>query len=491
MKRTLLTSLLVFGFVGFALSAMAQDKVKLASGKFITGDIVAILEGGAIEIVTPEAKLVTIAADQVADVRRGAPLTSRVNQKLAEIDARNPEALFKVASWAFESRGLRKDGKRLAARVVAFKPDHAQAREMLGHVLALGTWYPDSRSAFLAVKDRMKDDGYEFFKKGWIKKELLPFLKEAPADWVLWQNFYWRSLTEVRKERGDKLWKKEWYTGEDAKLVETLERIEKMTGDDCHAGQAGTCKVYCYLGREEAREAAERQQKARTWFIETFDVMKRRPLIRRFPAKIDWVLSGEAAFLKFLSGRVSGRQYALSRKTGNHAAGFFYCGHLGKEAWKWSLVSHMGLAMMRAYWVGGPIPAWIMVASGHQAEMAVMGDVRVQWVHIGAYDQDVKIPQLRGHAMKEIKAAVREYYQNQPMPGLRVMMSKDMNELTQELDTLGVVYLSYLMENHKETWLDFLTKPVLKANNVRERFEHHFKMTFEEMDQKFRKWLGL
>ena len=110
-------------------------------------------------------------------------------------------------------------------------------------------------------------------------------------------------------------------------------------------------------------------------------------------------------------------------------------------------------------------------------------------MHIGAYDQDVKIPELKGHSMKEVKAAVREYYQDNPMPGLRAMMSKDMNELTQEMDTLGTVYLLYLIENHKETWLEFLTKAAPKAQNVRERFEHHFKMTFEEMDLAFRKWL--
>jgi len=481
------------GVLVLAASLAAQDRVKLTTGKFVTGDILAIVEGR-VELVTPEAVLEVIPAELVAEVRRGEPFSARVRARLAEIDERNPQALFEVAKWAEEARGMRSESLRLLRRAVALRPDFPEARERLGHVLALGTWYPDARTAYTAVKDRMTADGYVYHKQGWIKKELLPYLKETPADWLLWQNFLWRSVTEIRKERGDLLWKKEWYVGEETRLVRTLKEIEALTGDDCHAAKAGPCEVYCYLGREEAQEAAERQLKARQWFVATFEVKQRRRMLETSPTKVDWVLSGDASFQKYLDHMrkrgMSQGQYNLSLRTGNYAAGFFYCGHLGREAWKWSLVSHMGLAMMRAFWVGGETPAWITVASGHHAELNVMGDVRVQWVHIGAYDQEVKIPELRGHSMKEIKEAVLSYYRDHEMPSLRAMMSKDMNELTQEIDTLGTVYLLFFLEEHKETWLDFLTQPAPKAQNVRERFEHHFKMTFEAMDLKFREWLG-
>jgi len=231
------------------------------------------------------------------------------------------------------------------------------------------------------------------------------------------------------------------------------------------------------------------------WFVKAFDVAKRRSWLVKYPGKIDWVLSGDEAFKRYLDKRGrAGRSkagYELSLRTGNTASGFNYVGHLGKEAWKHSLVSHMGMAMMDAYWVrkGYRVPAWIRVASAHHAELAVFGDVRVQWVHVKAYDQKVKIPELEGHSMKEIKQAVRDYYQNEPMPSLRSMMSKDMNELTQELDTLGTVYLLFFLEEHKETWLNFLTTPIPEEQNVRERFERHFKMTFEDMDRKFAEWL--
>ena len=487
----LLTGLLLFPALG-----AAQDFVKLTDGKVVRGDILAVVDGD-VEIVTPACELKTISGDEVADVRRGKGLSPRVVLRLKTIDARDPEALMKVAEWALQARGLKKDARRLLRRVVAFKPAGPRARELLGQVHALGTWYPDARAAYTAVRERMKADGYVYIKRGWIKKELASFLKASPKDWVLVRGFEWRSLAEIRKERGDRIWKKEWYSGEEAKLVKTLKRIEEVTGDDCHAAHVGTCKVFCYLGREESREAAERQQKARDWFVETFEVEKRRSYIKKHPLKVDFVLSGDEAFRRYLDDRkkkrsISQARYELCLRTGNTANGMFYCGHLGKQAWKYSLVSHMGLAMLRNFYAGGKCPAWIMVASGHHAELAIFGDVRVQWVHLGAYDQEIEVPKLEGHGMKQIKDAVREYYKDRPMPSLRVLSVKDMNELTQELATLGTVYMQFLLEEHKEKWLKFLTnKGAKRFNNVRERFEHHFQMTFEAMDQELRKWLGM
>jgi len=474
--------------------ASAQDKVKLVTGKTMPGDIV-VVEDGDVVMVTPNGLLATIKSDQVAEIRRGPSLKKKVLERLESLNPRDPKKLFEVAKWAYESRAFRNDGKRLLRRVLAIDPAHAGAHDLLGHVYALETWYPDSRTAYLAVKERMLNDGFAYHKKGWIKKELLPFLKAAPGDWVLWENFLWRSLSEIRKERGDRLWKKEWYVGPEAKLVKTLKEIENLTGDDCHAALVGTSRVFCYLGRNEATAAAERQEKARAWFVKEFEVAKRRSWLVKYPGKIDWVLSGEAAFKRYMDKRgragKSKAGYDLALKTGNTNSGFWYVGHLGKEAWKYSLVSSMGMAMMDTYWVkkSQGVPDWLGVAASHHAEIAVFGDVRVQWMHVKAYDQTVKIPEADGRTMKEIKQVLRDLYKSQPMPPLRSMMSKDMNELTQELDLLGTVYLLFFLEEHKETWLDFLTKPSPDEHNVRERFEYHFKMTYEDMDREFLKWL--
>lgn len=497
MKSTPCTAaFLLTGLLLFPTLCGAQDTIELTDGKVVRGDILAVVDGN-VDIVTPACELKTISGDAVADVRRGKGLSPRVVLRLKTIDARDPDALMKVAGWALETRGLKKDARRLLRRVIAFKPENDRARELLGQVHALGTWYPDARTAYTAVRERMKADGYVYVKRGWIKKELVNFLRATPGDWILFRGFLWRSLSEVRKERGDRIWKKEWYTGEEAELVKTLKRIEEVTGDDCHAAHVGTCKVFCYLGRVEAREAAERQQKARDWFVETFEVEKRRSHIIKHPPKVDFVLSGDEAFRRYLDdrkkkNRISQARYDLCLRTGNNANGMFNCTHLGRQAWKYSLVSHMGLAMMRNLFSGSQSPAWIRVASGHHAELAIFGDVRVQWVHLGVYDQEVEVPKLEGRGMKQIKEAVREYYKDRPMPSLRALSVKDMNELTPELDTLGTVYMQFLLEEHKEKWLAFLTnKGARRFNNVREHFEHHFKMTFEAMDLALRKWLGM
>jgi len=82
---------------------------------------------------------------------------------------------------------------------------------------------------------------------------------------------------------------------------------------------------------------------------------------------------------------------------------------------------------------------------------------------------------------------VRDLYRNRVMPGLRVLCSKSLNELTQEHDLVCVVYLSFLLECHREAFLDLLSQP--GSHELPDRFLRHFGKTMEEIDRLFREWL--
>ncbi len=66
-------------------------------------------------------------------------------------------------------------------------------------------------------------------------------------------------------------------------------------------------------------------------------------------------------------------------------------------------------------------------------------------------------------------------------------MQKKINELTQELDLLGTLYMAFFLEEHREAWLDFLSRT--GPGKQDKRFQKHFEMTFEAMDKLFQQWL--
>ena len=486
-------TMMVIGLLLLCAPGPGQDLVKLQDGTLVRGEVLSV-EGGAVEMVTLACVLRKFSGDEVAKIKRGKGLDPRITVRLRAINDRRAKPLFTLAAWALETKGLEKDGLRLLRRVVTFHPDHDRAREILGHVKGPDAWYPTARAAYLASRDRMVADGYVYYRKGWIKKALLPYVKSARKDWILYQGFLWRSLSEVRKERGDKVWEQEWYIHEEAKLVPLLTRLKERTDELACGAQVGRCRVITVDGRDAARELAQRQQQTRDWFVNTFQVKKRDKTLLRVPVSLDYVLSGEPGFGRFLDAfkRSFGfsDKYAELCKQSQSCSwdGLGHAVHLGKPAWKYSLVSALGLGLMKRFYYGRGVPAWIKVACGHHAEIAIFGDARVQWVTLGEYDNEVNVPKLEGRNLRQIKKAVRDFYSDRPVPGLRVLSSKKMNELTQELDLLGICYMSYFLEEHNQTWLDFLSRP--GPGHPSKRFEKWFKKTMEAISMDFRKWLN-
>lgn len=478
----------------FAASVSAQDFVQLADGRKLRGEVVK-RDDTETWLVTPDATLEKIASKDVASIRHTQEMPPAIAERLGD-EGLEPKHVYAVAEWASKDRKRKRYAERLLRRCVALKPDFDPAREALGHVLFKGTWYTERKAAYNAAKARMKADGFVYYRGAWIKKEMLSFLKSSFDEWMRYRGLTWRLTTEVRQERGDKLWRQEWYVGREARLVRSLKSVYESAQDDIHGAEVGRCRVFAAFDRDEVRAIAARHQKASDWFAKAFDLARRDRRLIDAPRLDDYVFSGVEPLLRFLDknrgrfGLRSPEAWALAKQLESQSHGNLHVQHVGREAWQWSAVSCVGTRLFKRLWSGGDAPAWMWVATGHHAEVAVMGDVRVQWVKTENYGRKTKVPDLKGRNMEELKAALRETFSGSPMPGLRVLMGKKLNDLDASLDLLGTCYLAFLLEEHHEAWLDFCTRTKGHGKDLAKRFEAHFKMTYEACDQRFKKWLG-
>ncbi len=478
----------------FAASVSAQDFVQLTDGRKLRGEVIK-RDDTETWLVTPDAVLEKLASKDVASIRNAQKLPAGVVDRLGE-DGLDPKHVYAVAEWVAKDPKRKRIAQRLLRRCVALKPDFEPAREALGHVLFERTWYTERKAAYNASKAKMKADGFVYYRGGWIKKEMLSFLKSSFPEWMRYRGLTWRLITEVRQERGDKLWLREWYVGRETKLVRSLKSVWESAQEDIHGADVGRCRVFGAFDRDEVRAIATRHQKASDWFATTFHLAERDRRLITAPRLDDYIFSGPESFIRFLEknrrrfGLDSPEAWALAKQTESQSKGNLFVQHAGRPAWEWGAVSCVGTRLIRRLWAGGDPPAWIWVATGHHAEIAVMGDVRVQWVKTETYGRKTKVPELEGRNMDELKAALREVFAGSPLPGLRVLMNKELNDLDASLDLLGTCYLAFLLEEHRETWLDFCTRTKGHGKDIAKRFEAHFKMTYEACDQLFKKWLG-
>ena len=112
------------------------DRVVLKDGR--------VFEGRASEAdgkVLVELNLGTISfpAGEVESIERGPTSGDMLEWQLSQIDRTDPAALFQVAEWA-RQRDLATQSDDLLREVISLKPEHAQARKLLGFVPADGKW---------------------------------------------------------------------------------------------------------------------------------------------------------------------------------------------------------------------------------------------------------------------------------------------------------------------------------------------------------------
>lgn len=129
---------------------------------------------------------------------------AELEQKKAEVDDKDPAAMFELAQWA-ESKGLKTDAKRLLRKVIKLDKNHKEARESLGYVWFEERWVTQREKERLERKseeEAMLAKGLRKWRGEWVPLEdyemyergLVPYEADGQRQWV----------TPIEKERREK-----------------------------------------------------------------------------------------------------------------------------------------------------------------------------------------------------------------------------------------------------------------------------------------------
>jgi hypothetical protein len=471
----------------------AQDSIRLQDGTRVTGDVV-FESDLQVELVTAAAEMRTIPKSAITELRRGTPLDGRVAQWLAAADRGDAGALWAVTERAAREKSLAPDAKRLARRVVAVDPEHAGARALLGHAKAMGRWFPDAAAANRALAAKMKEDGLVPVQGGFARPSELDLVKAAPQDWMLDDDRRWLLVSEVMAGRGLVSWEKEWYAKTDAELLAELRTLKERTGEAAHAAAAGACRVFAVLPRAKTVEIAQKVHATREWFAKTFEVDPKDAVAK--PAADFYVLSGQAALERFIVAYAGAIKLPPAQsKLGVTFGSVPYGGlsrvvHTQIDTWQHIVVSGLGAGLTVARWRAGvPLPEWLPIAIGHHAEIAILDAATVHFNAPDEYGRTSEAPDDGGRDIKGMKASLKAALAKPNGPSLRRLMSARLNDMTPDLDTLGVVFLLYLLEVKKPELLRFVKEG--RGTQLEARFAEAFGGNYEVIERELHAWIGL
>ena len=471
----------------------AQDSVILHDKSVVRGEIL-VDNDEEVRILDRTAEVVVIGKDRVRRIRRGRGLKKVVERRLAAIDVKNADALFGVAHWADEKKH-RRDAGILARRVLYLDRDHEGARVYLGHVKAIGRWFPDRKTADRAVAEKMTAAGYVAVSGGWIKASDRGAYAASPDDFMLVE-LLWRRVVDVMAERGFVAHKGLWYKKEEiAALKSTIEDLEATYRDPIGAAQVGGCQVYGVVTRDEAIEIAGELDKARRWFTETFAV-EDEPLAER-PISQAFVLTDQGALETFCRKwrsrfRLGSDEIKLSLKLKNVTLPKFGKAiHKRYGPWRNNLVGTMGAELIRYRWHDRfLIPAAVWVANAHLAETHVFGSSRTQWIQGKseyARGGDTE-PKITGRTIGNAKASLKSIFDAGEAPSMaEVFAVQAAVELTKEQELYAVVLTQYFLEHHRRGWIGYIREG--KSSDKRKHFLAHFGVPYEKMERDFREWV--
>ncbi|MCB9832018.1 MAG: hypothetical protein H6807_06035 [Planctomycetes bacterium] len=200
---------------------------------------------------------------------------AELEKRVEATDFTDPEALYELASWAIGNKSsakIRGKGRDWMKEVIDMDPDHAGAREALGHVKVGDEWYTDKKEAAKARKKameaKMEAQGYVWFKNGWIKKTAK---RDWNSKWEKNDEDVWLSYEEVMSAKGYTLYKGEWLrmNDEDRKAIEYH---RKHTGEDILVVSTPHFRMHTSIPVKFVQQYCELIEKVYDWYMETLQV---------------------------------------------------------------------------------------------------------------------------------------------------------------------------------------------------------------------------
>jgi hypothetical protein len=142
--------------------AVAQDRIKILDGGTVEGSIISEDENY-ILIRRKSGDIQQIKRDMIEHVDRGPAFNEEFQKRWQSLPERDANAAFELGLWC-EDRGHTEEAQKCFEKTISIDPDHAIAREKLGHLFYEGKWYTNP-------EDYYKACGYVKFKDTWVSRE--------------------------------------------------------------------------------------------------------------------------------------------------------------------------------------------------------------------------------------------------------------------------------------------------------------------------------
>ncbi|MFT7618756.1 MAG: hypothetical protein ACI97A_002403 [Planctomycetota bacterium] len=304
------------------------------------------------------------------------------DKKSEACDFTDPESIYELATWAMSSKNskVRKEGRKLMKEVIDLDEDHEGARGKLGFVKVGEKWFTKKKAAKARkaiVQDAMKENGFIWFKNGWIKKTLK---RKWNNKWEKNAEDTWQSYEAVMSAKGYTLYKGQWLP----MVPEDLKRMElhrKNTGEDILIVTTKHFVIHTSIPVKFVQQYSELAEKVYDWYMQTYGItgdraamfLGRRAHIWTFETTgqfQDWVTT-YSEFYKFTgedkthfrerpSGRLLGNKRILSIVSEE------------PENIENSLLHQLGV-LLQWYNIQAPTPEWMSEGFGHLVEELFSG----------------------------------------------------------------------------------------------------------------------
>jgi hypothetical protein len=163
----------------------------------------------------------------------------------ALVAAEDAAALFELALWARDQE-LAKEYAALLREVIAAKPEHVLANELLGRVKLDGRWFePDELDAYVrSVEEEQRAKGLLFHEGRWQPEE------------------------QVMAARGFLRYGDRWLPRRDAETALASQALADRAGLELTATAGATLTLYSALPAEHAQELLEPLEAEVAWFLD-------------------------------------------------------------------------------------------------------------------------------------------------------------------------------------------------------------------------------
>lgn len=176
-------------FIACLLATTARaDTVILQSGGVISNCKVVRKSGRLVEVRTPSGRM-SVPREVVKKIKRGKSVFDTYEKKLSRIKKRDHRKLFKLSAWCSKTPGLRPEMLELAERVIALKPNHGEARRMLGYFRKGKKWV---KLPPLELNVEVSDNAKEI--SPWIPDRVSKSISERSDFEMSWEEPEGRSL---------------------------------------------------------------------------------------------------------------------------------------------------------------------------------------------------------------------------------------------------------------------------------------------------------